>query len=197
MDWVSASMRIAIDLDSTVINTVETLIDYINERVPVNLKIDDVTSYNIEAALPEQYRWIVEAGFRDKLMWKKVSLLPFCAEVIKRLYNEGHEVWFATASLPENLHKKINHLSRNMQFFPEGYVWRHTINIQDKYLLDVDILIDDCLKHAAHPLRNYLSIVPEYPWNVGSDVREGIWWAKDWHEIYNLVKMIELKGDNI
>ena len=52
-------LKIAIDLDCTVLNTTERLVEYINERVPVNLKIEDITSYNIEAALPEQYQWIV------------------------------------------------------------------------------------------------------------------------------------------
>jgi 5'(3')-deoxyribonucleotidase len=46
------SLKIAIDLDCTVLNTTERLVEYINERVPVNLKIEDITSYSIEAALP-------------------------------------------------------------------------------------------------------------------------------------------------
>ena len=128
-------LKIAIDLDCTVLNTTERLIEYINERVPVNLKIEDITSYSIEAALPEQYQWIVDSGFRDKEMWRGVQVLPYAADVIKKLYDEGHEIFFATSSLPENLRKKINHLSRNMHL-PKEYIERHTININDKYLLE-------------------------------------------------------------
>lgn len=190
-------MRIAFDLDSVCVNTVDAIIEYINERVPVNLKVDDITSYNIESALPEQFQWIVDAGFRDSKMWKKVKLLPRCAEIIEKLYKEGYEIWFATSSLPENMRKKIKHLARNMQFFPEHYVWQHTINIQDKYLLNVDVLVDDCLKHAIHPDRLYWSIIMDYPWNRLSESIERTVRAYDWDWIYEKIHMIDniLKED--
>ena len=162
-------MRIAFDLDCVCINTTERLVEYINERLPVNLRMEDITTYSIEAALPEQYQWIVEAGFRDSIMWKGVKVLPFCPEVIDQLYNEGHEIFFATSSLPQNLRKKINHLARNLHL-PEGYVERHTINIRDKYLLNVDVLVDDCADHITHPKKKYYGIVLDYPWNRGEDV---------------------------
>lgn len=184
-------MKIAFDLDSVCVNTVDAIIEYINERVPVNLKVDDITSYNIESALPEQFQWIVDAGFRDSKMWKKVKLLPRCAEIMEKLYKEGYEIWFATSSLPENMRKKIKHLARNMQFFPEHYVWQHTINIQDKYLLNVDVLVDDCLKHAIHPDRLYWSIIMDYPWNRLSEPVERTVRAYDWDWIYEKIHLID------
>ena len=159
-------IRIAIDLDNGVINTTETIINYINERLPVNLKMDNITEYSIEAALPQQYRWIVDGGFRDKEMWRGVQLLPYAANIIKQLYDEGYEIFFATSSLPENLRKKINHLARNM-YLPKEYIERNTININEKYLLNVDILIDDCGYHLGNNKRNYYSIIFDYPWNRG------------------------------
>ena len=185
-------MKIAIDLDNICINTTECVINYINERIPVKLRMSDIKTYSIEEALPSQYKWIVEAAFRDKLMWKNVEVLPRCAETLERLYNEGHELYFATASLPENLHKKINHLSRNMHFLPEGYVKKRTINICDKYLLNVDVLIDDCLDHLVHPERNYVSICLEYPWNTNYIFKSVFWRAKNWDEIYDHIHYIEL-----
>lgn len=192
------SLKIAIDLDNTVISTTETLVKYINERLPVNLTMDDITTYSIEAALPEQFRWVVDNGFRDKNMWKGVHLLPDCVEVIETLYNDGHEIFFATSSLPENLRKKINHLSRNMPFFPKDYVWKHTINIQDKYLLNVDILIDDCLEHALHPLKQYESLLIDYPWNRGKDVDGTNYVIRvfDWWDIYRKIEIFN-KARNV
>ena len=162
-------MRVAFDLDCVCINTTERLVEYINERLPVNLRMEDITTYSIEAALPVHYQWIVEAGFRDSIMWKGVKVLPFCPEVIDQLYSEGHEIFFATSSLPQNLRKKINHLARNLNL-PEGYVERHTINIRDKYLLNVDVLVDDCADHITHPEKKYYGIVLDYPWNRGDAV---------------------------
>ena len=190
-------LRIAIDLDCTVLNTTERLVEYVNERLPVNLKIDDITTYCIEAALPEQYQWIVSAGFRDKEMWKGVKVLPHAADVIKQLYDEGFELFFATSSLPENLRKKINHLARNM-YLPKEYIEQHTINISDKYLLNVDILIDDCPMHLGNAKRKYYSIIYDYPWNRGDiDKQPCTTRIYDWLGAYKAVKTIEslLKED--
>lgn len=191
------SIKIAIDLDCTVLNTTECLINYINERLPVNLKMEDITTYSIEAALPQQYRWIVNAGFRDKEMWKGVKVLPYAANVIKQLYDEGFELFFATSSLPENLRKKINHLARNM-FLPKEYIEKHTINISDKYLLNVDILIDDCLDHLGNAKRNYYSMIFDYPWNRGDiDKQPCTTRVYDWLGVYTAVKEIaELLKEN-
>ena len=193
-------MRLTFDLDCVCVNTVDCVIDYINERLPVNLKMENIISYNIESALPEQYRWIVEQSFNSPEMWKKVRLLPYCAEVLEKLYNEGFEIWFATSSLPQNLRKKINHLTRNLPFFPPNYVWQHTINIHDKYLLNVDIHVDDCLKHIIHPERTYWSIVFDYPWNRGEEIDKTpcVTRAFDWLGVYERVHMIKdlLKENN-
>lgn len=183
-------MKIAIDIDCTLTNCIDVLIDYINSRVPVNLKIDDIKNYYIEDALPEQFRWIVQAGFRDPEMWTRVQFLPKAADVVERLCAMGHTIYFATSAEPKNMHKKINHLARNLDLDYE-YIWRHTINIQDKSLLDVDILIDDCLKHLLAQDRHYYSIVIDYPWNQTTGYIPRFTRAKDWTEIASKIKIIE------
>lgn len=184
-------MLVGIDLDNICVNTTESVISYLNARLPVNLKMSDITSYSIEKALPKQYQWIVETAFRDSAMWKDIKMIEGAAEMIEKIYDDGHDIWFVTSSLPENLRKKINHLSRNMPFLGRDYIWRHTINIQEKRLLDLDILIDDCLAHAAAENRHYYSILLDYPWNQTTKPIAGLTRAKDWNEIYDRVKMIE------
>ena len=186
-------MKLSIDLDNTILNTTECVLSFINKRIPVDLKISDITTYSIEDALPPRFKWIVEDSFTNKNMWKNIELLPDSAEIIEKIYNDGHEIWFATSSLPENLRKKINHLTRNLPFFPEGYVQSHTINIQDKYLLNVDVLIDDAPVHLWHKDRKYYSIAMSYPWNESetADKMPMFTRAKNWTEVYNRIKMIE------
>ena len=115
-------MRLAIDLDNVMVGTTTAVLDYINERVPVNLKMEDIYDYYIENALPAQYKWIASAAFTDSLMWKKVKVIPEAVEYLHKLYDEGYEIYFVTSSLPSNLHKKIKHLERNLDFFPKAIV---------------------------------------------------------------------------
>ena len=149
-------LKIAIDLDCTVLNTTERLVEYINERVPVNLKIEDIMSYSIEAALPKQYQWIVDSGFRDKEMWRGVQVLPYAADVIKKLYDEGHEIFFATSSLPENLRKKINHLSTTPKIPPvydlPGSSRAIRVIHERKYKYNIYYTVDES-KKKVHILR--------------------------------------------
>lgn len=186
-------ITLAVDLDNVCVNTTECMINYINKLLPVNLKMEDITTYSIEAALPKQYQWIVEKGFRDKDMWKNIELISNCAKALEILNEENFKIVFATSSLPENLRKKINHLSRNLSFFPEGYVEKNTININDKYLLNVDILVDDCAKHITHTERKYNSIVFDYPWNRDIIEAPRIFRAYNWTQIYNYCKMIQAR----
>lgn len=185
-------MKIGIDIDNVCVNTTEAMLDYINARLPVNLKPSDITTYSIESALPQQYKWIVESGFRDKEMWKGVKMVDGCAEAIERLYADGHDIYFVTSSLPENLRKKINHLARNIKL-PEGFVEKHTINIQDKSLLGIDVLIDDCLWQALPELRDkksdrhYLSIIFDYPWNQTKEDTAYSARASNWQEAYDVI----------
>lgn len=187
-------MKIGIDIDNVIVNTTETVIDYINERLPVNLKIEDITTYSIEAALPVNYRWIVNQAFKDKEMWKQIKLITGCIEQIRILINQGHEVFFVTSSLPENLKKKINHLVRNLGGDLKNYVETHTINIRQKQLLKLDVLIDDCLENL-YGEREYYSICFEYPWNsfFKKISIEKFTYASSWMEIFNLIQSLDEK----
>lgn len=183
-------MRVGLDLDGTVVNTPIAMIEYINERLSLNLTINDIKTYRIEDALPEQYRWIVENGFRDSIFWKKVELIEGAYENIKKLYEENKELYFVTSSLPLNLKKKIGHLTRNLDFFPKDYVWRRTINIHEKQRLDLDILVDDALYNLIGD-RLYYSICVDMPYNQTNEIIPNFTRAKDWDEIYDKIHMIE------
>lgn len=177
-------MKIGIDLDNVVVNTTEALVEYLNERIPdLNLEINDIKEYWLEKNLPPEYSLIVREAFESKYLWKKVKLIKGARKYIRKLYDEGHEIYFVTSSLPENLRKKIKHLSRNLNFFPEGYVFNHTINIHNKQLLNLNILIDDCIDNLTGSF-TYYPICMEYPWN---QKYKDITHVKDWKEIYNFI----------
>ena len=184
-------MIVGIDVDSTICNTTECVLTYINERLPITpLRITDITGYSIEDALPDEFKWIVESAFRDKLMWKNVQLIAGAYENIEKLYNDGHEIFFVTSSLHENIYKKVKFLTRSFPFLTKEYVETHTIGIRRKQLLNIDILIDDCMSNLIGK-RTYFSIALASPWNRdcfedGNYVR-----VNNWNDVYAKVKQIE------
>lgn len=183
-------MRIGIDLDNVVVNTTESVIEYLNERVPgLSLKMEDLKSYWLEENAPKEYSKIIKEAFESKYMWKKVKLIKGAKKYIKKLKNDGHEIYFVTSSLPNNLYKKINHLIRKLDFFEDDYILTHTINIRYKQLLQLEVLIDDCLNNLIGK-RTYKSICFAYPWNVGRGHYE-INYCNNWEEIYDTVNKIK------
>ena len=166
------------------------MINYLNERLPIKISIEDVKTYCIENALPDEYKWVVDNGFRDSRFWKKVSLIDGAYDTIKRLYDEGHDIYFVTSSLPSNLKKKIGHLTRSLDFFPTDYVWRHTVNIHNKQLLRLDVLCDDALFNLNGD-REYYSICMDMPYNQTDELIPNFTRVKDWQEVYSAIKMVE------
>ena len=152
--------------------------------------MNDFKTYSMEDTLPDQYKWIIDMAFKDPAMWKKVELIDGAYEVIKKLWVEGHDIYFVTSSLPQNLKKKIGHLARNLDFFPKDYVWRHTINTQCKQLIKLDVLTDDALFNLLGD-REYVSICVDMPYNQMDDCIPNFYRAHNWGDIYNIITKIQ------
>jgi 5'(3')-deoxyribonucleotidase len=183
-------LTIGFDLDGVVVDSPQQVVNFVNERLRLNLCMDDFKTYSMEDALPDQYKWIIDTAFKSADMWKKVGLIDGAYDTIKKLWEEGYEIYFITASLPENLRKKINHLSRNLHFFPKDYVWQHTINTQCKQIIKLDVLVDDGLFNLLGD-REYVSICVDMPYNQTSEYIPNFYRAYNWDDIYCKIKMIE------
>lgn len=207
-----SKISIGIDIDDTIFTCVSTMLDYINERIGTNLKIEDMKTYWLEDYVPEPFKWIVENGFHDKAFWKAIQPIVKAGESIVRLREMGFNVYFVTASLPENLRKKINYLGRYLtsiekEIFQTGwkykdekkpFVWNeeymrnHTINIRNKKLLKLDFLIDDNISNLRGG--DYYGICLKYPWNAPHILLRRVSFVEDWTEAMITIAAI-LKKD--
>lgn len=153
-------MKIAIDIDNVVYTTTQAVVDQFNEYTGENLSINDILSYRIENYVAPKHEKLVGALFCDKNTWKRVKVLPDCVEVVRRLFETGHEIYFATATIPENIYKKAKFLKRTFPFLD---IDKCLISIRNKQLLNVDVLIDDYENNLIGG--NYHGILLTYPWN--------------------------------
>jgi 5'(3')-deoxyribonucleotidase len=181
---------IGVDIDNVCVNTAEAVLEWLAEMGAPKKTINDIKTYWIERNFPPEYDKLIKESFESKSMWKKVKLIDGTKEYLKRLYIDGHELYFCTSSLPQNLRKKIKHLTRSLGFLSPEYVDSHTINIHKKQLLNIDVLIDDCIENLTGD-RSYISICYKYPWNenvVLSEVEKyRTYFANNWNEIYDII----------
>ena len=184
-------MRIGIDIDNTICNTTECVLEYINQKIGTNLTISDITEYSIEKFVPK-HKEVVTLAFHDKEMWKNVTLLPDVKKYVDKLIDDGHEIYFITATTFANIDKKSSFIRRN---FPNINVDDRLINIRHKQLLNLDILVDDYLENLIHD-RTYYSVVMDCPWNRIDDAAyipqvPCFTRAHNWQEVYDKINMID------
>ena len=180
---------IGVDIDNVLNNLTESVLKVYNADSGDNLSLSDITAYHIENFVKPEYKETFWHYFLDKRVWKGISIIDGCREVIAKLHNEGHNIIFVTTTEAENLPKKKNWLQRN---FPFLEIRRRLFSCPIKQLIKCDILIDDCIANVVGA-RDYYSILLDYPWNSnkGIDNAPMITRANNWNEIYNKVKMIE------
>lgn len=180
-------LTIGIDIDNVVCNSTEQVLKYINERAGTNLELSDITNYFIEDFLPDEHRHLVSQAFHDKEMWRTVTLLPDVKECVERLQQLGNEIYFVTATTFANINKKSSFLRKH---FPQINIDDRLINIRNKQLLRLDILIDDYLENLLYD-RTYYSVAFDYPWNQTDKPLPMFTRAKNWNEVVQKVLMIE------
>ena len=180
---------IGVDIDNVLNNLTESVLKVYNADSGDNLSLSDITAYHIENFVKSEYKETFWHYFLDKRVWKGISIIDGCREVIAKLHNEGHKIIFVTTTEAENLPKKKNWLQRN---FPFLEIRKCLYSCPRKQYIKCDILIDDCLKNLVGD-KEYYSVCLTYPWNT-TELEEStpmFTRAKDWNEIYSKVKMIE------
>jgi len=141
----------------------------------------------MENFLPDEHKHLIPEAFHDKEMWKKVELFPAAKYYINRLINEGHDIYFVTATTFANVNKKSSFLKRH---FPRLDIDKCLINIRNKQLLNLHAMIDDYLDNLIGD-RLYYSILLDYPWNQTDETIPNLSRVKNWAEIYDKVHMVE------
>ncbi|MBP5225131.1 MAG: NUDIX domain-containing protein [Lachnospiraceae bacterium] len=184
-----APLTILIDMDDTIEQLLEAWIRCTNERYGRHSTVEDVKSWNVTEAFPgltkrEVYGIPDEPGF-----WGKVEPVPGAVEGVRKLIEEGHEVYIVTATQYESLAEKMSDLL--FKYFP-FIEWDHVIITKRKQMIRGDVLIDD----GPHNLEggDYEKILVDAPHNRTYDAEaNGMIRVHGWDEILKAVDDIAKK----
>ena len=83
-------MIIACDVDNVLNNLTESILKVYNSDHNDNLKVEDITSYGIENFVKPEFKADFPRLFLDKRVWKGISVVPNCIEVLKK----SKHAWF-------------------------------------------------------------------------------------------------------
>lgn len=182
-------MIIACDVDNVLNNLTESVLQIYNTDNNDNLTIKDIISYGIEEFVKPELQKDFHKIFLDKRVWKGISVIPGCVDVLKKYHNKGHKIYIVTATEPANMTKKAQWLQRTLPFLN---IRKRLICLQEKQMLsgNIDVLIDDCLDNLLGG--TYKKIVLDYPWNrKASDELCGLIRCYNWNDIDHDLESIE------
>ena len=185
-------MVILVDMDDVLEQLVEAMVRYNNIHYGTNVKSGDVVEWNLTKAFPMLTREQVYSPEYDEDFWATVDPMPDADRVLRRLMEEGHEVYVVTASFYETLKQKMDDLLFRWYPFLD---WNHVIVTTNKQMIQGDVLIDD----GPHNLTggDYRKILFDRPHNRDFDEKSvGAIRVYDWEEIYEQIcLMAELQEE--
>lgn len=178
-----SKLTVLIDMDDTIEHLGKAWVEYLNERHGTSVQHDDLVCWDVSLAFPGLTNDQVYSPLYEDAFWKTVQPVTGASEVIKKLMDDGHDVYIVTASTWQTLPSKMSNVL--FKYFP--YLsWNQVIVTHNKQLIMGDILIDD----APHNLENgwYAKVLMDAPHNRSFDEESiGAVRMNNWSDIYDYV----------
>ena len=150
-------MVIFIDIDDTISNFAEVLLNRLNKKYKTSFKTSDITSWNW---ICEKFHnpWEVISG----TFWEEVDIMQDAKDFIKKRLEKNDEIYLVTATfIDDNLPIKIENTLKKLDNLIDK---NHVIITNNKKFLCGDIMIDDGL-HNLRDNHCKENICFSQPWN--------------------------------
>ena len=175
-------MRIALDIDDILCDLVPTGIKLYNAEMGKHIALDDITSFHLHECLDPQDADMILNIFEGQAIYNYLNPIPDAQWGLETLMKQGHRVFLATATPYRSFANKVDWVCKHFPCITSDDI----IRIQDKSLLNTDIMVDDKLDNLTKNLCN--RVVLDYPWNRNK-TKEYVY---DLHRAYNWVDIIDI-----
>lgn len=179
-------MVIACDVDNVLCNLQEVIVNLFNERYNTHYTLNDFTEYDVMNVLPTAEAIEMQNMYGETGLYNLVKPLPGAQDALKKLVNEGHQVYLVTDAIPKTYGEKVEFIHRYFPFIDDS----HIVAMKHKHLFRCDVLIEDNLSNLlAKPY--YHRICFNYPWNESKkDYVYGIHRCYNWEDVVAAVNKI-------
>ena len=182
-------MRIFIDMDDICVELLDEWLFQLNQNTKYKKQPEDIIDWDMTKAYPDLTKNQIFGMLYTQSLWSNIKPVKNAYKYMKKLIEDGHEVYVATSSYPQSFFLKTEYcLFKLFDFLTPNQI----ICIHDKYLLEGDILFDDYHEN----LRKFkgIKVMRDKAYNRNCD-EECFHFrvSKDncWEEFYNIVKELE------
>lgn len=178
--------KLIIDCDDVLLDLNGRVLQVFNEENGTDYTEDIFTDFDIYKCLPFELAEKYTALWLREDIWHSLSPVYHAQWGMKKLIDDGFEVFVATSTHYSNFVWKIELLQAYFPFIDSSKI----ICIKDKSLLHGDIMVDDCTANLISNLYCH-RICLEKSWNQNvHDEVYGIHRCKTWDEIIDTIEKI-------
>ena len=180
-------MRIFVDMDDICVNLLDEWLRILNTYDVPTKTIEDIVDWDMRKAYPTLTSEQIYGPLRDITLWKKVQPVEGAYHYLKKLKEDGNEIYVATASYPFPYYLKNEYcLLKHFDFLEP----KDIICINNKSLLKGDILFDDYHEN----LRKFggIKVLRNRPYNKDCDKECFDFRVDTWEEFYQIIKEINV-----
>ena len=193
----SIHMKIGIDLDDTLGQSMKAFAAFSNDRYKTNLKIEDMKVYDLEKIINLSKEGTIKRlnEFHDTFYGKKIEPFDGAVETLKKL-KKNNELYIVTSRGNDMRGITEKWVGKNFPnifigiYFTNEFVYSNA-KMTKKTVCNnfgIDILIEDNLGYAAGCMApNRKILLFDRPWNQTNKLPKGIVRVHSWKEIYKLV----------
>lgn len=183
-------LKIAIDFDSTLFPTLERVLEIYNERHNSNLKMSQITEYDLHECFSNDIADELLDLFLDEKVYDDLRPYNGAIKAVKTLVERGHEIYVATSSDLKNMEWKEQLLQKHFPFIPK----KNLIRIYNKALLNVDVMIEDNMDNLIQTFADRICFDQLWNQSETKDFVYGVYRVHHWDEITNIINKIERKN---
>ena len=182
--------KIAVDIDNTIWDLVSPWIDLYNRSYDDNVEREDITRYDFFTITSKASREEILNFLSTEDIWQSVEPYKESYEYLEKLNNE-YELYIVTNTSYKTPKAKFDRLFSLFPFLSEDQL----VIISNKQLLNIDIMVDDCMDHLCGG--NFIKFLIDEPYNRNECEDKEIIRVKNLKEVYMYLNNIEKKDDNL
>lgn len=180
---MSDKYKIGVDMDDTIENLLVAWVAWLNKQYNLTVDAGEFKTWGMKDHYPQLTPEQIYEPLTRKDFWLTVTPKGDAIFYLDKLIKEGYDIYICTAS-------HYGTVTAKMQAIVERYFpfidWKHIIVIEDKSMLNFDLLIDDGLHNLMKGNYKKILLNAQYTQNINVE-QYGICRCYNWHQIYKKV----------
>ena len=172
-------------MDDVLVNLSEEWLSSLNKKSDYKRNPEDIIEWDMTKAYPDLSSFEIFNPLYQESMWENIKPIEDAYTYLKKLIDDGHEVYIATASYPWSFYVKTERCLFQIFDFLSP---KNVICIHHKHLLDGDILFDDYHENLRH--FKGVKVLKNAPYNQKCGEECFDFRVNKWEEFYNIVEKL-------